>query len=94
MSKFEKYEDVFSFDRTLNEDDYNDGQKFVIKDKRKAAGQEFSTSLKIGEKKEDAHKVSFEEKMKLRWEELGGVSSELKLKNNGTIPWESQWDCI
>jgi len=35
MAKFEKYGDIFSFNKKLMEDDWNDGQKYVLKMKNK-----------------------------------------------------------
>ena len=36
MSKFEDFKDMFSFNREMFEDDYNDGQKYMVKHKKKA----------------------------------------------------------
>ena len=35
MSKFEDFGDLFNWNKELFEDDYNDGQKFVVKHKKK-----------------------------------------------------------
>lgn len=47
MYKFDKWDDIlFGFNRPNMEDDWNDGQKFVLKDKRKFGSNELSSSLK------------------------------------------------
>ena len=38
MSKFEDFGDMFNWNRELFEDDYNDGQKLVVKHKKKVNG--------------------------------------------------------
>jgi len=72
------------------EDDWNDGQKLVLKAKHKGEGSEFSTSMKIGEEKDGKHKVAAEEKMKLKGSECGGWETEMKMKNNGSISYECE----
>lgn len=92
--KFEKHDDLFSFNRTMMEDDYNDGQQLVIKDKRKAGNHEFNTAVKVGEQKDASYKLAVEEKIKSTFTELGGIKLETKFKNNGTVSWESQWNTL
>lgn len=92
--KFEKYEDLFSFNRCLMEDDYNDGQFLVVKDKRKAGNHEFASTIKVGENKGGKHKLAFEEKIKSKFDEFGGVDLEMKFKNNGQVAVEKKWEGI
>lgn len=90
--KFEKHDDLFSFNRSLMEDDYNDGQQLVVKDKRKAGDHEFNTSVKVGEAKNGASKLVIEEKIKSKFAEIGGMRQECKVKNDGTLSCENQFD--
>jgi len=91
---FEKYDDLFSFNRCLMEDDYNDGQFLTLKDKRKAGKQELATTVKVSEAKDGKHKLVLEEKLKFALEEFGGLSGEFKLKNNGSCTVEKRFDFI
>ena len=72
MSKFEDFGDLFNFNRELMEDDYNDGQLYVIKHKKKAGTSEFGTTVKVGEKKDGVSKLALEEKIKAKTKEFGG----------------------
>lgn len=71
------------------EDDWNDGQQYVFKMKNKSAtGQEFGTTLKVGEAKSGVHKVAFEEKMKYKIAEFGGQEGEAKFKSSGDVDYK------
>lgn len=43
MSKFEDFQDLFSFNRGVMEDDYNDGNAYTLKHKLKTADGLVST---------------------------------------------------
>lgn len=89
--EFENFDDLFKWNKNLMEDDWNDGQHLVIKAKNKGPGCEFATSLKVGEAGSDgSHKVSAEEKVKIKMSEWGGNEVECKIKNNGTVSY--QWE--
>ena len=91
---FEKYQDLFSFNRCLLEDDYIDGTHFQLKDKRKAGSNEFVSTFKLAEAKDGKHKLAFEEKVKVHFKEFGGGSVEAKFKNNGSISIEKNANFI
>ena len=90
MSKFESFDDMFSFNRCMMEDDWNDGQMLVVKDKRKVLDQDYATTLKVGEAKDGKQKVALEQKIKFKGPELGGYEKEAKFKSNGTISYEAK----
>lgn len=94
MSKFEDFGDLFNFNRDLMEDDYNDGQKYVVKWKKKAGSTEFATTVKVGDAKEGASKLAVEEKLKLKMKEAGGIQLESKIKNSGDVTYELESDCL
>jgi hypothetical protein len=48
MAKFECFNDLFSWNRCLMEDDYNDGQLYTVKLKNKTDAVEFNTTVKVG----------------------------------------------
>jgi len=82
---------MFDWNRGLMEDDWNDGQQYVFKMKNKSAsGQEFGTTLKVGEAKSGAHKVAFEEKMKCKVSEFGGWETECKFKSSGDVDYKME----
>jgi len=83
MSKFEKHDDLFSFNRCLMEDDYNDGQTLVVKDKRKMPGGfENTNTVKVGDAKDGQHKVALETKFKGHLF-TNDTTVEAKFKNSG-----------
>jgi hypothetical protein len=92
--QFEKYDDLFAYNRSLMEDDFNDGQFLVVKDKRKAGKHEFTTAIKIAEAKDGKHKLALEEKLKFNVEDFGGINGEAKWKNNGSFSSEIRSDFI
>jgi hypothetical protein len=47
MSKFQDFNDLFDWNRCLMDDDYNDGQQYVIKHKKKVGNSEFATTVKV-----------------------------------------------
>ena len=94
MSKFEDFGDLFNFNREVMEDDFHDGQKYVVKWKKKAGKQEFATTLKVAEAKEGSHKLSAEEKIKAKVNEMGGMQCETKIKNNGDVAFEVESDAL
>jgi len=87
MAKFTEYRDIFKWNKQLMEDDWNDGQAYVVKHVMKGDDTEFTTTAKVGEAKGDSHKVSLEHKMKLNQTKDNAYpfDSEIKLKNNGEI---------
>jgi hypothetical protein len=91
---FEKWDDLFSFNRKLMEDDYNDGQNLVVKDKRKAGPHELATSLKLGEAENGSQKLALEEKLKYSFTDMEGLNGEIKLKNSGAISSEARMDFV
>ena len=89
MTDFDSWDDLFKWNRSLMEDDWNDGQHLVIKDKRKLLkNHEISTTAKVAEAKDNKHKLALEQKWKGSMEEFGGNDFEAKIKNNGTLTWE------
>jgi hypothetical protein len=60
MSSFEDYGDLFKWNRCLMEDDWNDGQQYVLKIKNKGPSTEFATTFKAGQAKDGKHKLSAE----------------------------------
>lgn len=95
MSKFQDFKDLYDFNREVMEDDFNDGQKYVVKWKKKLdQGTEFATTVKVGEAKEGAHKVAVEEKIKTKMSEMGGLQAECKFKNSGEVSYEVESDCL
>ena len=94
MSKFEDFGDLFNFNRELMEDDYNDGQKYMVKWKKKAGTTEFATTVKVGDAKDGSHKLAVEEKVKAKFTEAGGVQIECKFKNSGDYTYEVESDCL
>jgi hypothetical protein len=86
---------LFDWNRELMDDDYNDGQQFVVKHKKKAGNCEFGSTVKIGEQKDGKNKLAVEEKIKVKLKDfMGGVQSECKLKNNGDLVYECESDCL
>jgi len=87
---FESWDDLYNWNRCLMEDDWNDGQQVVVKDKRKAGECEFATTAKIAEpsKLDGKYKIVLEEKLKHKISELGGNEMETKIKNNGQVSFE------
>jgi len=94
MSKFEDFGDLFNFNRDLMEDDYNDGNKYVVKWKKKAGKTEFATTVKVGDAKEGVSKLAVEEKIKAKFTEAGGIQIETKIKNSGDVAYEIESDCL
>ena len=94
MSKFEDYADLFKWNRCLMEEDWNDGQQYTLKIKNKGPNNEFATTFKVAEEKDGKHKLAAEEKIKLKQPEMGGLEWEVKLKNNGTVSWELESNCL
>mgnify|MGYP000882672011 FL=1 len=91
MTDFNNWDDLFSWNRCLMDDDWNDGQNLVIKDKRKLhKSHEIATTLKVAEAKDNKQKLALEQKWKGKFEEFGGNEVEAKIKSNGTITWESK----
>ena len=86
--EFENFGDLFKWNRCLMEDDWNDGQHLTIKAKNKINNNEFAHTFKAGEAKNGAHKLSVEEKCKMKFSEFGGNEMELKWKNNGSFSYE------
>ena len=92
MAKFGAYRDLFKFNKTLMEDDYNDGQAYTLKLTNKGdKGFENTLTAKVGEAKDGAHKLALEEKMKEAFTELGGMNYEGKWKNNGDMEGEAKY---
>ena len=91
MAKFECYKDMLSFNRTLMEDDYNDGQLYTVKLKNKANGVANDTTAKVGEAKDGSHKLALENKVKGTVSEIGGFDFEVKYKNSGDADFQSTW---
>jgi len=95
MAKFECFKDLFSFNRCLMEDDFNDGQLYTVKLKNKTkGGQEFATTVKVGNAKDGSHKLAFEEKVKGSHTELGGFKFEGKIKNSGDVESEAKFNWL
>jgi len=76
------------------EDDFHDGQKYVMKWKKKSGKHEFATTVKVGEEKEGSHKLAVEEKVKTKMAEMGGMQFECKFKNSGDVSYEMESDCL
>jgi len=72
MSKFQDFNDLFDFNRELMDDDYNDGQLYVVKHKKKAGSVEFATTVKVSDPKSGESKLAVEEKLKCKVKEFGG----------------------
>ena len=85
MAKFECFKDVFGFNRTLMEDDWNDGQLYTVKLKNKTNAAEFATTAKVGQAADGVHKLALEEKVKASHKEMGGFKFEGKIKNSGDV---------
>jgi len=48
--------------------------------------------LKVGEAKSGVHKVAFEEKMKVKMSEFGGIESEAKCKSSGDLDYKMEFN--
>jgi hypothetical protein len=72
MSKFEDFNDLFNFNREVMEDDFNDGQLYVVKHKKKVGTTEFATTVKVADAKDASSKLAVEEKIKAKFKEMGG----------------------
>jgi len=84
MTDFDNFADLFKWNRSLMEDDWNDGQHLVIKDKRKLLeDHEISTTIKVAEAMGNKHNIGAEMKWKATMKEMGGNDLEAKIKNNG-----------
>ena len=98
------YRDLFSWNRELFEDDWNDGKLYTIKLKNKGKGmvsdslltlvQDFGTTAKIGAEKDGKHAADFEQKVKVTVDDASGMECELKAKNNGTFSWTWESDAL
>lgn len=95
MAKFCEYRDLFKWNKQLMEDDWNDGQTYVLKTVHKGKGTEFTNTAKVGDQKNDAHKVALEHKTKATEKDtLGGFECEVKAKNSGEIGYDCKWDYL
>lgn len=84
---------MFEWNRGLMEDDWNDGQQYVVKMKNKSSsGQEFGTTVKVGEAKSGSHKLAVEEKFKWKMTEFGGWEGEAKVKSSGDLDYKHEWN--
>lgn len=97
--KFEKFEDMTSWMRTLHEDDWNDGKQYVLKTKNVVGAHTFSTTTKVGEKAGDKpHGLDVELKsvssFQSPWADKEGVKFEGKFKNDGSVQWETRCGMI
>ena len=73
MSKFEDFNDLFNFNREVMEDDFNDGQLYVVKHKKKVGSTEFATTVKVADAKDGNSKLAVEEKIKSKYKGMKGV---------------------
>jgi hypothetical protein len=76
------------------DDDYNDGQTYMVKWKKKAGTTEFATTVKVGNAKDGVSKLAVEEKIKAKFTEAGGIQIEAKVKNSGDVAYEFESDCL
>lgn len=88
MATFESFDDLFSFNRCLMEDDWNDGQFLTVKDKRTANGFDITSTAKVAEASGGKQKFVLEQKAKGHLKDFGGHDVEFKLKNSGLAQWE------
>lgn len=88
MSKFENWMDLHKFHKEVHEDDWNDGQYLVVKDKRNAGPHKFATTIKVAEEKAGSHVVAVEEKINVVIKEFGGQDIEAKFKSAGSLDYE------
>lgn len=90
MSKFEDFGDLFDWNRDLMDDDFNDGQAYVVKHKLKIpeSKSEFGTTVKVGHASGGSSKLAVEEKFKTKVDDFGGLEFETKFKSNGDISGE------
>lgn len=95
MAKFCEYRDLFKWNKQLMEDDWNDGQTYVVKMVNKKAGAEFTNTAKVADAKSDAHKVALEHKFKVVSKDVAnGLEAEVKVKNSGEIAHETKCDYL
>jgi len=92
--EFEDYGDLFNWNKCLMEDDWNDGQLLTMKLKNKAKNHENAVTFKVAEAKDGKHKLAAEDKMKFKMSELGGIETEVKVKNNGSMSYEFESNCL
>ena len=103
------YREFFGFNQKLMEEDWNDDQKYVFKLKQKGDEtvssisfevltlcllQEFGHTIKVGETKSDAHKVSMETKIKTVTKAWEGINNEAKIKNSGELIVDTKSDVL
>lgn len=76
------------------EDDWNDGQAYVVKTTHKGGDAEYTTTSKVAEPKGDAHKVALEAKNKWTSKAYNGFVVETKLKNSGEVYCDGKSDYL
>jgi len=95
MAKFCEYRDLFKWNKQIMEDDWNDGQTYVLKTTSKCGDAELTNTAKVADQKNDAHKVALEHKTKfVNKEVLNGLETEFKLKNSGEVAYECKSDYL
>ena len=105
MAKLVSWDDLFKFNKTLLEDDYNPGQKLVVKAAQKSDDgkyvthtsskqlQDLNTTTKVGQADgEGNHKVANE--VKLKGSGSLGVQVEATIKLDGTLVGELKSDIL
>jgi len=92
---FQDYGDLFNWNRKIMEDDWNDKQHLTIKAKTKANGNDFATTVKMGDTAKDgAYPLAVEQKLKVKAKEAGGHELEMKFKNSGAISYEYECNAL
>lgn len=94
MAKFVEYRDLFKWNKDLMEEDWNDGQAYVVKHTTKGAGATFTNTAKAADAKSDSHKVALETKCKYETKEFNGAVFEGKIKNNGEVSIDYKFDYL
>lgn len=96
MAKFCEYRDLFKWNKQLMEDDWNDGQAYVLKLTQKYGSDELVSTAKVGEAKSAAHKIALEQKFKnvVKDGAFGSFDGEIKVKNSGEIAVDFKHDYL
>lgn len=95
MAKFCEYRDMFKWNKNVMEDDWNDGQAYMVKLATKNGPAEFTTTAKVAEEKSAAHKLALEWKNKyVDKDALGGLDFEVKVKNSGEVAADYKSDVL
>lgn len=91
MAKFATFKDMFKWNKNLMEDDFNEGQKYVIKHKVKL-GQygDIEGNYKVGEEKSGSHKLAVDGKVSGEVSDFGGVKYEFTRKQDSSIEYKEE----